>query len=172
MYHLVHTANEGCMNLLFHSTEAFEQDLQQFDACLQERIAQRVNEVAQAFIEDRQVFAQQARKPYTLHLSNAFDSSLYSVIVEPDLRVILTVDDDPLFDQVIVTLMRVVKRPDLYNAYTSAAKTLYQNLNERAAPGIYAFAKTSCHHCRSGTETLFFGKRSCPPQHRKNLRSI
>jgi hypothetical protein len=117
------------MDLLFHSTETFEQDLQQFDAHLQIRIVQRVNEVAEAFIADQRVFAQQARKPYNLQLSNGFDSSLYSVIVEPDLRVILTVDDDPLFDQVIVTLMRVVKRPDLYNAYTSVAKTLYQSLN-------------------------------------------
>lgn len=117
------------MNLVFHSIETFEKDLQQFDTCLQEKIAQRVNEIAQAFIEDRRVFALQARKPYNLQLSNGFDSSLYSVVVEPDLRVILTVDDDPLFEQTIVTLLRVVKRPDLYNAYTAVAKSLYQNLN-------------------------------------------
>ncbi len=117
------------MNLLFHSTETFEQELQQFDVCLREKIIQRVNEVAQAFIEDRQVFAQQARKPYNVHLSNGFDSSLYSVVVEPNLRVILTVDEDPLFDQAIVTLIRVVKRSDLYNVYTTVASALYQNLN-------------------------------------------
>ena len=120
------------MNLVFHSTEPFEQNLQQFDACLQEKIVQRVNEVAQAFIEDRRVFALQARKPYKLKLSNGFDSSLYSIVVEPDLRVILTVDDDPLFDQTIVTLLRVVKRPDLHNAYTAVAESLYQNLNGSA----------------------------------------
>ena len=122
------------MNLVFHSTETFEQDLQQFEPCLREKIVQRVNEVAQAFIDDRQVFALQARKPYNLQLSNGFDSSLYSIIVKPNLRVILTVDEDPLFDQTIVTLLRVVKRPDLYNAYTAIAKSLYQNLNGRAIP--------------------------------------
>ena len=120
------------MNLVFHSTETFEQNLHQFDTCLQEQIVQRVNKVAQAFIEDRRVFAQQARKPYNFKLSNGFDSSLYSIVVEPDLRVILTVDDDPLFDQTIVTLLRVVKRLDLTNAYTAVAESLYQNLNGSA----------------------------------------
>ena len=58
------------MNLVFHSTETFEQNLQQFDACWQEKIVQRVNEVVQAFIEDQQGFALQARKPYKLKLRN------------------------------------------------------------------------------------------------------
>jgi hypothetical protein len=120
------------MNLVFHSTEALEQDLHQFDICLQEKIVQRVNEVAEAFIADRQVFAQQARKPYNVQLYNGFDSSLYSIVVKPDLRIILTVDEDPLFDQAIVTLLRVVKQPDLYNTYTAVAKSLYQNLNGSA----------------------------------------
>lgn len=120
------------MNLVFHSSETFEQDLQQFAAYLQAKIVQRVNEVAQAFIADRKIFARQARKPYNLQLYNGFDSSLYSIVVKPDLRVILTVDEDPLFDQVIVTLLRVVKRPDLYSTYTSVAESLYQDLNGNA----------------------------------------
>ncbi|MFZ4660789.1 MAG: hypothetical protein ACOYNY_27505 [Caldilineaceae bacterium] len=117
------------MNLVFHSTATFEQELHAIDAALQERIVQRINEVAQAFLTDRQLFAQQARKPYNIPMHNGFDSSLYSIIVKPDLRVILTVDEDPLFDQAIVTLLRVVKRPALYNTYTAIAQALYQNLN-------------------------------------------
>lgn len=120
------------MNLVFHSTETFEQELQRFDAVVQEKIVHRVNEVAQAFITDRQRFAQQARKPYNIPLHNGFDSSLYSIVVKPNVHVILTVDEDPLFDQVIVTLLRVVKRPELYNTYTSIAQSLYQNLNDHA----------------------------------------
>lgn len=119
------------MDLVYYSTEAFEEDLHQIDAGLRENIIQRVNEVGQAFLADRQRFAQQARKPYNLHLTNGFDSSLYSIIVEPNWRVILTVDEDPLFNQAIVTLLRVVKRPDLYNAYTAVAHALYQNLHNR-----------------------------------------
>lgn len=125
------------MNLVFHSTETFEQELHAFDAALQERTVQRINEVAQAFLTDRQLFAQQARKPYNIPMYNGFDSSLYSIIVKPDLRVILTVDEDPLFDQAIVTLLRVVKRPALYNTYTAVAQALYQNLHGNVTkPGV------------------------------------
>ena len=120
------------MNLVFHSTETFEQELQQFDAAVQKCIVQRINEVAQAFLMDRQLFSQQARKPYNIPMYNGFDSSLYSIVVKPDLRVILTVDEDPLFDQAIVTLLRVVKRPDLYTTYTAVAQALYRNLNGSA----------------------------------------
>lgn len=121
------------MNLVFHSTESFEQELHQFDACRQEQVVQRVNEVAHAFIQDRQLFARQARKPYAVPMYNGFDSSLYTIVVPPDLRVILTLDEDPLFGQVIVTLLRVVKRPDLHNTFTQVAQTLYQNLNGNAS---------------------------------------
>lgn len=117
------------MNLIFHSTETFEQELHQLDAALQAQIVQRINEVAQAFIADRQLFARQARKPYNVPLTNGFDSSLYSVVAQPDWRIIFTVDEDPLFDQVIVTLLRVVKRPALANTFTEVAKALYQPLN-------------------------------------------
>lgn len=117
------------MNLVFHSTEPFEKARQQFDAHLQAKIVQRINEVAQAFIEDRPLFMQKVEQPYPFPLYNGFDSSLYSIVVEPNLRVILTLDDDPLFDQAIITLLRVVKQPDLYNAYTAVAKSLYQNIN-------------------------------------------
>ncbi|MFN8486729.1 MAG: hypothetical protein U0350_04000 [Caldilineaceae bacterium] len=119
--------NGANMNLVFHSTEPFEQDRQQFDAGLQAKIVRRVNEVAKAFIEDRQLFVQEVEQPYPFPLYNGFDSSLYAIVVEPNLRIILTIDDDPLFDQAIVTLLRVVKQSALYNAYTAAAKSLYQN---------------------------------------------
>lgn len=120
------------MNLVFHSTETFEEELHHFEAAVQAQIVQRINEIAQAFLADRQLFAQQARKPYNVPMYNGFDSSLYAITVKPNLRVILTVDEDPLFDQAIVTLLRVVKRPDLYNTYTAVAQTLYQNLNGSA----------------------------------------
>jgi hypothetical protein len=42
--------------------------------------------------------------------------------------VILTVDEDPIFGQVIFTLFRVIQCDDLEQAYKSVAESLYQDL--------------------------------------------
>lgn len=113
------------MNFLFNSTADFEQDLQNFDATTRHTIVERVNALAQVFVHDKVAFARQARKPYRIHLSNGYDSSLYVVQAGPETRLILTVDDDPIFEQVIVTLLRLVPRSEVRRAYAAAAQTLY-----------------------------------------------
>lgn len=135
------------MNLLFNSTEDFENDLRNFDETARQRIAERVNEVAQSFAQDKQRFARQARKPYRVPLGNGYASSLYAVKVAPDARIVMAVDNDPLFDQVIVTLIRVVSRAALQEAYQAAAQALYQPLNGHCTkPG----AKVGCNQSVAG----------------------
>jgi hypothetical protein len=126
------------MNLVFHTTAEFEQDLQSFDAATRQAITRRVNQVAREFLEDKKAFARHARKPCRVKLNHDYDSSLYSVKAEPDVRVLLVFDDDPIFEQVIVTLMRAVKRSQVRQAFNGALQTLEQHLN--GAPreeGVY-----------------------------------
>jgi hypothetical protein len=55
------------------------------------------------------------------------DSTLYSMKVGHNLRILLAVDDDPLFDQTIFTLLRVIQHKDLSKAYKGIAESLYQS---------------------------------------------
>jgi hypothetical protein len=55
---------------------------------------------------------------------------LYTLKVLEKLSLILTVDEDPIFGQVVFTLFRVVKQNELNRAYQSVAKSLYQELND------------------------------------------
>ncbi len=41
---------------------------------------------------------------------------------------ILAIDEDPIFGQVIFTLFRVIKRDDLDEAHKSVSESLYQEL--------------------------------------------
>jgi hypothetical protein len=50
---------------------------------------------------------------------------LYELPVGKDRRVILAVDDDPIFGQVIITLMRVVAKRGRKGAYDELAGLLY-----------------------------------------------
>ena len=59
---------------------------------------------------------------------NGYESSLYVLKVLEKLSVILTIDEDPIFDQYIVTLFRAVKQDKLNRAYQSVAESLYQEL--------------------------------------------
>jgi hypothetical protein len=59
---------------------------------------------------------------------NGYESSLYTLKVSYQLRLILSVDEDPIFGQVIFTLFRVVKHDDLDKAYRGVAESLYQDL--------------------------------------------
>ena len=121
------------MNITFHSTEDFEKDLHGFDAVTRQKITRHVNQVAQEFVKDKKAFARHARKPCRVKLSNGYDSSLYSVKVEANVRVLLTVDDDPIFEQVIVTLMRAVKRSQSKEAFGTVLGILNQHLDSRKA---------------------------------------
>jgi len=130
---LFHVFGGAIVNITFHSTEDFEKDLQSFDVATRQKIARHINQVAQEFVEDKKAFARHARKPCSVKLNNGYDSSLYSVKAEPNVRILLTVDDDPIFEQVIITLMRAVKRSQSREAFGSVLETLNQHLNGRKA---------------------------------------
>jgi hypothetical protein len=48
--------------------------------------------------------------------------------ISPESRIILTVDEDPIFDQVILTLFRVANRDDFNKAYQVVVESLYKDL--------------------------------------------
>ena len=48
-----------------------------------------------------------------------------------DIRLILAVDDDPIFGQILVTLFRVVRHNEVDRSYRSIAHLLYRNRIER-----------------------------------------
>jgi len=61
---------------------------------------------------------------FPAHINNT-DSSLYMYKATNDLRVILAYDDDPIFNQNILTLYRVVHKNDSTEAFNQVAKVIY-----------------------------------------------
>ena len=75
---------------------------------------------------------QSARRPTgPIHLKGGLSSSLYSLRAGRDLGLILAVDDDPIFGQILVTLFRVVRHGEVDRSYRSIAHLLYRNQIER-----------------------------------------
>ena len=74
----------------------------------------------------RVAFFARAERPFPFHLKGGFNSSLYSLRAGRDIRLILAVDDDPVFEQILVTLFRLVRHDD-ERSYRSVARLLYNN---------------------------------------------
>ncbi|MDJ0675747.1 MAG: hypothetical protein QNJ36_10265 [Calothrix sp. MO_167.B42] len=117
------------MDILIESTKKFEKDLSKLSQAEREKVINKINDCADLFLTHK---AGVYRKLHRLRLSlpslaNGYESSLYMLKVSQKLRVILTVDEDPIFGQIIFTLFRAIQHQDLDKAYKSVAESLYQD---------------------------------------------
>ncbi len=123
------------MDILIESTKSFEKDLEKLSKDEKAVIVKKINDCASLFPTQKADVYRKLRRIPLLSGLNGYESSLYTLKVSQKLRVILTVDEDPIFGQVIFTLFRVVKHDDLDNAYRGIAESLYQEIlhHEREA---------------------------------------
>lgn len=116
------------MDVLIKSTKRFEKDIDKLSQDEKTTTVKKINDCASLFPTQKvDVYRKLRRIPLSSGL-NGYESSLYTLKVSQKLRVILAVDEDPIFGQVIFTLFRIVKRDDLDKAYQGIAKYLYQEI--------------------------------------------
>ncbi|MBE9204492.1 hypothetical protein IQ218_14890 [Synechocystis salina LEGE 06099] len=117
------------MDILIESTKGFEDDLQQLSLEERENIEEKVDHCVGLFFTNQALmYGDLEHLPFPGQL-NGYDSSLYAFSVSPDLRVILAIDEDPIFDQVIFTLFRVVQWEHLHKAHQAIADSLYEEIS-------------------------------------------
>lgn len=116
------------VEVLIESTNEFEKDLSRLSEGEKSIAIQKINDCADLFPTHKaNVYRKLRHLPLSLDL-NGYDSSLYTLSISQSLGVILTVDEDPIFRQVIFTLFRVIKHEDFDKAYKAVAESLYQEL--------------------------------------------
>jgi hypothetical protein len=115
------------VDILIESTNNFEKDLSSLTKGEKERAIQEINHYTELFSTQKEnVYLQLHQLPLPSVL-NEYDSSLYILKISQTLSVILTVDEDPIFGQVVFTLFRAVQYGNLDQAYKSVAEALYQD---------------------------------------------
>lgn len=116
------------MEVLIESTRGFENDLDSLDEAEKALVVESINDCASLFPTHKtDVYRKLHHLPLLSNL-NGYESSLYTLRTSQELRVILTVDEDPIFEQVILTLFRVVNHRDLDRTYEAVAASLYQEI--------------------------------------------
>jgi len=116
------------MDVLIESARSFEQDLDRLSDDEKAVAIKTINDCASLFLTHKTDIYRKLRRLPLLAGLNGYDSSLYTLKISQNLRVILTVDEDPIFGQVIFTLFRVVTPDNLGKAYQGIAESLYQDL--------------------------------------------
>lgn len=114
------------MNIIFESTKKFEKELNKFPKKQKEMIILKLNQYSHLLDSRPESFYKHVHQPIKLRLVNNNEPSLYSLRINPEIRIIMTVDDDPLFDQITITLLHVVRRSELNRVYKIIAESIYQ----------------------------------------------
>jgi hypothetical protein len=116
------------LELLFQDTEAFDQDWQTLPAETQAQLATELNDCCQFLLYDVATFD---RSVSSIHrsLSEELDAVLYVLPVD-SWRIIFTKDEDPVFHQLIVTLLRVVDADDLDATIESLVEVLFEDFRD------------------------------------------
>ena len=114
------------MELLFESTDKFEHDMAQLAPGAKEQVVAQLNQVSASLLNGRGAFLASAYKPYLFNLGK-LDSSLYVMRISEAQHAVVAVDDDPLFDNVTLTLFRLVAGQEAADAaYKSVGNELYR----------------------------------------------
>lgn len=113
------------------TTPDFRNDLDRLSQDDRARVHEMLRRSYNLLRDNRRGFFAKTEQPLPIHLKGGLSSSLYSLRVGRDLRLIITVDDDPVFGRTLVTLFRAVRRNDLERSYRSIVNLLYRNQIER-----------------------------------------
>ena len=113
------------MEVIFQHTNQFEKDLKKVSPDEKEKVVKQINRMAEYFSSDKNSFFKYAHRAQVT-LRNGLESSLYIMRVGLKLRILFTIDDDPIFDQRIFTLLRLAKHDDYDKAFSQLAESLYQ----------------------------------------------
>lgn len=116
------------MELVFHDTESFQQDWTAIDPANQANLATELNDHCQLLLYDTDNF-QNAIANVQRPLAEGVDASVYVLPVE-DWRVVFTMDEDPVFQQLIVSLLRVVKADKLDATLESLFDDLHRDFSK------------------------------------------
>jgi len=114
------------MDVRIDIDKKFDKDLKKISSKDNETIAKKIN-ILIGLIRNDQDTSKHLLKLHKIQFSENLDSSLYVFKVNNKLRILLTSEEDPLFDEHILTLLRIAHHKDLNRLYSGLAESLYQS---------------------------------------------
>jgi len=112
--------------LVIEYTEDFQKDLNSFSLKEQNSVNTKLEQITKAIESNN--FAYLFRKLQKVRLTlNEYTSSLYTLTVSLDLKVLLFYEDDPIFNRKIMTLLRVYHSKNMERVLQGLVESFYQD---------------------------------------------
>ncbi len=124
----VQSVVEPPLELVFHETQAFLNDFQSLPPEQMTELATELNDCCQRLLYDPAEFrlrVEYVRTP----LAGGLDSSMVVLTLSNDYKVIFTVDEDPVFEQLAITLFRVLPESQYAAAKDELTRVLYEHFS-------------------------------------------
>ncbi|MEA5576641.1 hypothetical protein [Anabaena sp. UHCC 0451] len=115
------------MDILIESTKDFEKDLEQFTDTEKFRIIKEMNRNFELISSENNSFYEHSEQLRNIKLNHDYDSTIYCLKINEQQRIILTIDDDPIFGCILITLFRIVNHENAQKAYNAVAEMIYQD---------------------------------------------
>jgi hypothetical protein len=115
------------MDILIESTKDFEKDLEKFTDTEKFKIIKEMNQNFELLSSDNNSFYEHSEQLRNIKVNHDYDSTIYCLKINDDRRIILTIDDDPIFGCMLITLFRLVNRENAQQAYNAVTEIIYQD---------------------------------------------
>jgi len=116
------------MELEFDITQSFSDDMAHLSEQDRGLVINQINLVSASLLNGQKAFKENSSIPYIFNLKFGFDSSLYVVKADQNNRIILAVDEDPVFDKISLTFFRLVDKTEAERAYRETGEYIYKGL--------------------------------------------
>jgi len=121
------------LELVFQETSLFVEDWQTCPVEERGRLASELNDCCQFLLYDEAEFGRRAEEVRP-QLPDGMEASLFNLPVDA-FRILFTVDEDPVFGQLTVTLLRAVQADGYDEACESVIQALYSELTQGGSHG-------------------------------------
>jgi len=114
------------MELEFDITQSFSNDMDHLPVGQRQNVSDQINLVSKSLLNGQTAFKENSSVPYIFNLKHGFDSSLYVVKADQNNRMIISIDEDPVFDKISLTFFRLVDKNEAEKTYKEVGENIYR----------------------------------------------
>ncbi|MBS1503356.1 MAG: hypothetical protein JST32_14905 [Bacteroidetes bacterium] len=114
------------MDVRIDIDQKFERDIRKLTPSDNKVVENKINHLI-GLIRADQKLSNHLSKIHKYKIGEDFDGSLFSFRVNKGLRILLTSEEDPIFNEHILTLLRIVKVDELEKTFKSLAESFNQS---------------------------------------------
>ena len=115
------------MELEFDIAPSFDDDIKRLPKDNRNKVVDQINLVANSFMNGKKEFHDNASIPYLFTLKGGYHSSLYLVKADNCNRIVVAIDNDPIFEKTIFTLYRLVDKSIAEDTYKEVGENIYRS---------------------------------------------